>query len=46
MRRFLSFVFLLGLFASAALVVYAYTADLSPHTRLVETPAVGVGFSE
>lgn len=46
MRRFLSFLVLLALLASAALVVYAYIADLTPPTQVVETPAVGVGFSE
>ena len=46
MRRFLGLLFFLALIAMIGLVVYVYVADLPPPTREVETPAVGVGFSD
>ncbi len=46
MRRFIGFLFVLSLIASVGLVIYVYLVDLPPPTRVVETPAVGVGFSD
>lgn len=46
MRRFIGFLFVLALILGVALMVYVYIVDLPPDTELVETPAVGVGFSD
>lgn len=46
MRRFIGFLFILCLIVGAGLVVYAYVADLPPPVATIETPAVGVGFSD
>ena len=46
MRRFLGFLFILGLIAMVGLIIYVYLVDLPPPVRVVETPAVGVGFSD
>ena len=46
MRRFIGFLFISLLVVGVGFVVYAYVADLPAPVRVVETPAVGVGFSE
>lgn len=44
MRRLIGFLFLLLIGLAIGLTIYAYVADLPPPTRVIETPAVGVGF--
>lgn len=46
MRRAFGFLIILILLAGVGLTIYAYVADLTPPTRVVEAPAVGVGFSD
>lgn len=46
MRRFIGLLFILALLAGVGLVIYAYVADLPAPVKVVETPAVGVGFSD
>lgn len=44
MRRFISLLFILVVFAGLGLVIYAYVADLPAPLRTVDAPAAGVGF--
>ncbi|MEM7525460.1 MAG: hypothetical protein AAF360_17235 [Pseudomonadota bacterium] len=46
MRRVIGFLFILAVIAALGLVIYAYVADLSAPSKVVETPAVGVGFTD
>lgn len=46
LRRLFGFLLILAILAAAALVGYAYLADLPAETGPKEAPAVGVGFGD
>ena len=46
MRRLIGILFILVVIAAIGLTGYAYLADLPAPKEVVQTPAVGVGFSD